>query len=50
LHWTYLYKQSYILIIEHISVVTVDEWIDGSYKSQVGGSIPESPKICISRF
>jgi hypothetical protein len=27
-------QESYILIIEHISVLTVAEWLDGSFKSQ----------------
>jgi hypothetical protein len=43
-------------IIEYGSVVTVAEWLDGSFESQSGlekpnsGSIPESPKICLTRF
>jgi hypothetical protein len=47
------YQESYILIIEYSSVVTVAEWIDGSFESQSrlekpnSGSIPESPKICL---
>jgi hypothetical protein len=28
------YQESYILIIEYISVVTVAEWLDGSFESQ----------------
>jgi hypothetical protein len=28
------YQESYILIIEYSSVVTVAEWIDGSFESQ----------------
>ena len=52
------YRESYtsILIIEHSSVVTVAKWLDGSLKVKVdfkkpsSGSIPESPKLCISRF
>jgi hypothetical protein len=45
------YQESYILIIEYSSVVTVAEWFDGSFESQSScGSIPESPKISISRF
>jgi hypothetical protein len=50
------YQESYILIIEYSSVVTVAEWKDGSFESQSGlekpnsGSIPESPKICLTRF
>jgi hypothetical protein len=45
------YQESYIL-----SVVTVAEWLDGSFESQSrlekpnSGSIPESPKICVTRF
>jgi hypothetical protein len=43
------YQESYILIIEFSSVVTVAELLDGSFESQSGlekpnsGSIPESP-------
>ena len=38
-------------MIEYSSVITVAEWFDGSFESQSScGSIPESPKICISRF
>ena len=50
------YQESYILIIENRSVVTVAEWLDGSLESQSrhekpnSGSIPESPKICVTRF
>ena len=50
------YQESYIQIIEYVSVVTVDEWLDGSFESQSdfkkpsSGSIPESSKICMSRF
>ena len=50
------YQESYILIIENNSVVTVAEWLDGSLKVKVdlkkanSGSISESPKICISSF
>ena len=50
------YQESYILIIEYSSVVTVAEWLDGSFESQSrlekpnSGSIPESPKICLTRF
>ena len=50
------FQESYILIIEHSSVVTVVEWLDGSFESQSRlekpniGSIPESPKICLTRF
>ena len=52
------YRESFtgILIIEHSSVVTVAKWLDGSLKVKVdskkpsSGSIPESPKLCISRF
>ena len=50
------YQESYILIIEYNSVVTVAEWLDGSFESQSrlekpnSGSIPESPKICLTRF
>ena len=28
------YQESYILIIEYSSVVTVAEWLDGSFESQ----------------
>ena len=28
------YQESYILIIEYISVVTVAEWLDGSFENQ----------------
>jgi hypothetical protein len=28
------YQESYILIIAHIIVVTVAEWLDGSFESQ----------------
>jgi hypothetical protein len=50
------YQGSYILIIEYSSVITVAEWIDGSFESQSrlekpnSGSIPESPKICLTRL
>ena len=50
------YQESYILIIEYSSVVTVAEWLDGSFESQSrlekpnSGSIPESPKICLTCF
>ena len=50
------YQELYILIIEYSSVVTVAEWLDGSFESQVdlkkpnSGSIPESLKICLTRF
>jgi hypothetical protein len=50
------YQESCILIIEYSSVVTVAELLDGSFESQSGlekpnsGSIPESPKICLTRF
>ena len=52
------YRESYtgIPIIEHSSVVTVAKWLDGSLKVKVdfkkpsSASIPESPKLCISRF
>ena len=50
------YQESYILIIEYNSVVTVAEWLDGSFESQSrlekpnSGSIPESPKICLTCF
>ena len=50
------YQESYTLIIEFSSVVTVAELLDGSFESQSGlekpnsGSIPESPKICLTRF
>ena len=50
------YQESYILIIEYGSVVTIAEWLDGSFESQSrlenpnSGSIPESPKICFTRF
>jgi hypothetical protein len=50
------YQEPYILIIEYSSVVTVAEWLDGSFESQSrlekpnSGSIPESPKICLTRF
>ena len=46
------YQESYILIIVYSSVVTVVEWLDGSFESRSrlakpnSGSIPESPKIC----
>ena len=50
------YQESYILIIENSSVVTVAEWLDGSFESQNrleksnSGAIPESPKICLTQF
>ena len=50
------YQESCILIIEYSSVVTEAEWLDGSFESQSrlekpnSGSIPESPKICLTRF
>ena len=50
------YQESYILIIAYSSVVTVAEWLDGSFESQSrlekpnSGSIPESPKICLTRI
>ena len=46
------YQESYILIIAYNIVVNVAEWLDGSLKVKkpCSGSIPESPKICISRF
>ena len=50
------YQESYILIIEYSIVVTIAEWLDGNFESQRdfkkpgSGSIPGSPKICISRF
>ena len=50
------YQVSYIQLIEYVSVVTVDEWLDGSFESQSdfkkpsSGSIPESPKISKTRF
>ena len=50
------YQELYILIIEYSSVVTVAEWLDGNFESQSrlekpnSGSIPESPKICLTRF
>jgi hypothetical protein len=28
------YQEAYILIIQHSSVVTVVEWLDGSFESQ----------------
>ena len=28
------YQESYRLIIQHISVVTVAEWLDGSFENQ----------------
>ena len=56
------YQESNILIIEYNSVVAVAEWLDkkkekkdGSFESQSrlekpnSGSIPESPKICLTR-
>ena len=52
---TAYYQESYILIIEYSSVVTVAAWLDGSFESQSrlekpnSGSIPESPKICLTR-
>ena len=45
-----------MLITVHSSVVTVAEWLDGSFESQSifeklnSGSILESPKICLTRF
>ena len=45
-----------IFFMECSNVVTLAEWYDGSFESQVdfkkpsSGSVPESPKICISRF
>ena len=50
------YQELYILIIEYSSVVTVAELLDGSFESQSrlekhnSGSIPESPKICLTRL
>ena len=50
------YQESNLLIIAYSSVVTVAEWLDGSFESQnrfekpSSGSIPESPKICLTRF
>jgi hypothetical protein len=50
------YQELYILIIEYSSVVTVAEWLDGNFESQSilekpnSGSIPESPKICLTYF
>ena len=50
------YQESYTLIIEYSSVVTVAELLDGNFESQSrleklsSGSIPESPKICLTRF
>ena len=50
------YQESYILIIEYSSVVTLADWLDGSFESQSrleksnSGSIQESPKICLTRF
>ena len=50
------YQELYILIIEYSSVVTVAGWLDGSFESQSrlkkpnSGSIPESPKICLTHF
>ena len=50
------YQESYILIIVYSSVVTVAEWLDGSFESQSrlekpnSGSTPESPKICLTRL
>jgi hypothetical protein len=50
------YQESYILITVNSSVVTVAEWLDGSFESQSrfeklnSGSILESPKICLTRF
>ena len=50
------YEESYILIIEHSSVVTVAEWLDGSFEIQSrfekhnSGSIPKSPKIYLTIF
>ena len=50
------YEESYILIIEHSSVVTVAEWLDGSFEIQSrfekhnSGSITESPKIYLTIF
>jgi hypothetical protein len=46
----------YILIIENSSVVTVAEWLGGSFESQSrlekpnSGSIPENLKICLTHF
>ena len=28
------YQESYMLIIEHSSVITIAEWLDGSFESQ----------------
>jgi hypothetical protein len=39
------YQESNILIIAYSSVVTVAEWLDGSFESQSSGSRHESPKI-----
>ena len=50
------YQESYILIIEYSIVVTVVEWLDGSFESQSrlenpnSASIPDSPNICLTRF
>ena len=44
------YQESYILIIEYSSVVTVAELLDGSFENPSIGSIPESSTICITRF
>ena len=50
------YQESNILIIAYNGVVTVAEWLDGSFESQnrfekpSSGPIPESPKICLTRF
>jgi hypothetical protein len=29
------YQESYILIIEYSNVVTIAEWLDGSFESQI---------------
>ena len=53
---TKLTIKSYILIVEYSSVVTIAKWLDGGFESQSrlekpnSGSIPESPKICLTRF
>jgi hypothetical protein len=50
------YQESCILIIEYSSVITVAQWLEGSFESQSrleklnSGSIPESSKICLTRL
>ena len=50
------YQELYILIIEFINVVNLDEWYYGSFESQSdfekpsNGSRHESPKISRTRF